>query len=142
MGTFMANAQTITRKWYVIDATNKPLGRIAAQAATILNGKHKVDFTAHADCGDHVIIVNASKVLLTGKKLEQKIYYHHSGYFGGLKETKYSALMKTKPEMAVRLAVKGMLPKNNIGVSSLKRLRVFKGENHTHVAQKPEALNV
>lgn len=142
MATFMANPQTVQRKWYILDATGKPLGRLAAQAAAILNGKHKVDYTAHTDCGDHVIIINAEKVVLTGKKLEQKLYRTHSGYFGGLKETKYSTLMKTKPELAVRLAVKGMLPSNNIGIHSLKRLRVVKGSEHKYAAQKPEPFEL
>ena len=137
MSTFMANAQTITRKWYVIDAAGKPMGRTAAKAAAILRGKHKVDFTPHADNGDFVIIINAKDAVLTGKKLVQKYRYTHSGYVGGLKATQYKTLMATKPELAMRLAVKGMLPKNSIGAKSLTRLKVFAGPSHNHEAQKP-----
>ncbi len=138
MSTFMPKAQDITRKWYLLDAEGKPLGRIAAEAAVLLRGKHKPIFVPHADCGDHVIIVNAEKVVLTGKKLEQKTYYRHSGYIGHLKEVKYDKLMKTKPEFVVMHAVKGMLPDTVIGRKALTRLRVFKGAEHKHAAQKPE----
>ena len=138
MSTFMANAATVERKWYVVDAQGKSLGRLAADVAPILNGKHKVDYTPHVDCGDFVIVVNADKVVLTGNKLTQKYYRTHSGYVGGLKEVQYKTLMTEKPEFAMQLAVKGMLPKNSIGRQSATRLKVFAGENHNHQAQKPE----
>jgi large subunit ribosomal protein L13 len=142
MSTFMANPQTVTRKWYIIDADGKPLGRVAAAAAALLRGKHKVDFTAHVDCGDHVIILNAEKMVLTGKKLDQKMYRHHSGWIGGLKEVKYGTLIKTKPEFIMELAIKGMLPSNTIGRNSMKRLRVYVGAEHEHQAQMPEIYNI
>ena len=142
MSTFMANAQTIERKWYIIDAAGKSMGRTAAKAAAILRGKHKVDFTPHADNGDFVIIINAKDAVLTGKKLTQKYYRTHSGYVGGLKETQYKTLMATKPELAMRLAVKGMMPKNSVGRWSLDRLKVYAGPEHKHQAQKPVALDV
>ena len=138
MSTFMANKGNIERKWYVIDAAGKPMGKTAVAAADLLRGKRKVTYTPHADCGDNVIIINAKDAVLTGKKLEQKYYRTHSGYPGGLKETQYKTLMKTKPELAMRLAVRGMLQKNTIAQWQLKRLRVFKGAEHTHAAQKPE----
>ena len=138
MSTFMAKKETVTRKWYIIDAAGKPLGKTAALAATILRGKHKSEFTPHVDCGDFVIIINAAKAVLTGKKLEQKKYYHHSGYIGGLKEVSYKTLMATRPELAMQLAVKGMLPGNSIGDKSITRLKVYAGETHKHEAQKPE----
>ena len=138
MSTFMANKGNIVRKWYILDAAGKPLGKTAATAATLLRGKHKPEYTPHADCGDFVIIINAEKAVLTGKKLEQKYYRTHSGYPGGLKETRYDRLMKQKPELAVRLAVRGMLQKNTIANWQLTRLRVFRGAEHTHAAQKPE----
>lgn len=141
MATFMANKDTIARKWYVIDAAGVPLGKTAAKAAHILNGKHRVDYTPHVDCGDFVVIVNAEKAILTGKKLEQKKYYHHSGYIGGLKEVSYKTLMAAKPELAMQLAVKGMLPKNSIGRKSFTRLKIYRGTEHKHQAQKPEVLN-
>ena len=141
MATFMANKDTIARKWYVIDAAGVPLGKTAAKASHILNGKHRVDYTPHVDCGDFVVIVNAEKAILTGKKLEQKKYYHHSGYIGGLKEVSYKTLMATKPELAMQLAVKGMLPKNSIGRKSFTRLKIYRGTEHKHQAQKPEVLN-
>ncbi len=140
MSTFMAKKEDLERKWYVIDAADKPLGRTAVLAATILRGKHRPEFTPHADCGEFVIIINASKAVLTGKKLEQKYYRHHSGYIGGLKEVQYSTLMKTKPEMAMELAVKGMLPKNTLGALAFNRLKVYAGAEHNHAAQKPEIL--
>ena len=138
MSTTMVKKETVERKWYVIDAAGKPMGRTAVIAANLLRGKHKVDFTPNVDCGDYVIIINAKDAVLTGKKLEQKYYRTHSGYPGGLKETQYKTLMKTKPELAMRLAVRGMLQKNTIAQWQLKRLRVFKGAEHTHAAQKPE----
>ncbi|MGI5971821.1 MAG: 50S ribosomal protein L13 [Oscillospiraceae bacterium] len=138
MSTYMAKKETVTRKWYVLDAAGKPLGRTAATAASILRGKIKPEFTPNADCGDFVIVVNADKAVLTGNKLEQKYYRRHTGYPGGLKETKYRLLMEKKPELAMHLAVKGMLPKNSIGRASLVRLKVYKGPEHKHAAQKPE----
>mgnify|MGYP000673298096 FL=1 len=138
MSTFMANKGNIERKWYVLDAANKPLGKTAATAATLLRGKHKPTFTPNADCGDHVIIINTDKAVLTGNKLQQKMYYHHSGYIGNLKEVKYSTLMKTRSDFAMQLAVKGMIPDTVIGRNALTRLRVYKGADHKHVAQKPQ----
>ncbi len=137
MSTFMAKKESVERKWYVIDAANKPLGRTAATAATILRGKHRPEFTPHVDCGEFVIIVNADKAILTGKKLDQKYYRRHSGYIGGLKEVQYRTLMSTKPEMAMELAVKGMLPANSIGRKSITRLHVYAGAAHKHAAQQP-----
>ena len=142
MSTFMLKTEDVNRKWYVIDAAGKTLGKVAVTAATILNGKHKPEYTPHVDCGDCVIVINAEKVVLTGKKLEQKTYYHHSGYVGGLKAVKYSTLMRTKPEMVVSLAVKGMLPKNKLGDASIARLRVYKGAEHDQQAQQPIAVEV
>ena len=139
MSTFMANKSNIERKWYVLDAAGKPLGKTAAAAAVLLRGKHKPEYTPHADCGDFVIIVNADKAVLTGKKLEQKTYYHHTGWIGNLKEVKYSKLMAERPEFAMELAVKGMLPKNSIGRTALTRLHIYKGAEHENAAQKPEA---
>ena len=138
MSTTLVTKENVTRKWYILDAAGKPMGKTAAAAATILRGKHKPEYTPHSDCGDFVVIVNADKAVLTGKKLEQKYYRTHSGYPGGLKETQYKILMKTKPQLAMRLAVRGMLQKNTIAQWQLKRLRVFAGAEHTHAAQKPE----
>ena len=138
MSTYMPKAGDITRKWYVIDAAGKPLGKVAVQAAVLLRGKHKPTFAPHADCGDHVIIINAEKAVLTGNKLNQKMYYHHTGYIGNMKEVNYSTHMKTKPEFAVELAVKGMLPDSTLGRTALTRLRVYRGAEHKHEAQKPE----
>jgi large subunit ribosomal protein L13 len=140
MSTFMAKAETIERKWYVIDAANKPLGKTAVAAANILRGKHRPEFTPHVDCGEFVIIINAGKAVLTGKKLEQKYYRHHSGYIGGLKEVQYKTLMATRPEKAMELAVKGMLPHNTLGAKAFTRLKVFAGAEHNHAAQKPIEL--
>jgi len=137
MSTYMPKAGDITRSWYVLDASGRTLGSVAAEAATLLRGKHKPTFAPHADCGDHVIIINAEKVVLTGKKLDQKMYYHHTGYIGNMKEVKYSTLMKTKPEFVVTKAVKGMIPDTVIGREALTRLRVYKGSEHSHAAQKP-----
>ena len=141
MSTYMANANTIERRWFVIDAADKPLGRTAVKAAEILRGKHRPEFTPHADCGEFVIIINADKAILTGNKLEQKYYRHHSGYIGGLKEVNYKTLMATNPEKAMELAVKGMLPHNSIGDKSFTRLHVYAGANHKQAAQKPIALD-
>ena len=140
MSTFMAKKETIDRKWYVIDAAGKPRGRTAAAAATILRGKHRPEFTPHADCGEFVIIINAAEAVLTGNKLDQKFYRHHSGYIGGLKETNYRKIMATKPEFAMKLAVRGMLPKNTLGATALTRLKVYAGAEHKHSAQKPIEL--
>ena len=142
MSTFMAKKETIERKWYVIDAANKPLGKTAVAAANILRGKHRPEFTPHVDCGEYVIVVNASKAVLTGKKLEKKFYYRHSGYIGGLKAVSYKELMATKPELAMELAVKGMLPHNHIGDKSLTRLKVYAGAEHNQQAQQPTAVVV
>lgn len=141
MSTYMANAENITRKWYILDAEGKSLGRVAAQAATILRGKHKPTFTPNADCGDHVIIINAAKAVLTGKKLEQKHYIWHTGWIGGLKKIQYSQLMETAPERAMTIAVEGMLPNNTLGRAAAKRLRVYKDANHQQAAQKPEVYD-
>ena len=140
MSTFMAKAENVERKWYVLDAAGKPLGRTAATAAMLLRGKHKTTFTPHVDCGDFVIIVNADKAVLTGKKLTQKYYRHHTGWVGGLKEVQYKTLMAEKPEFAMQLAVKGMLPKGSLGRTMYKKLFVYAGAEHGHEAQKPEVL--
>ena len=142
MSTFMPNAAQIERKWYVLDAAGKPLGRVAAQAAVLLRGKHKPAYTPHVDCGDHVIIINCEKAVLTGHKADQKFYRWHTGWIGGLKEIKYSRLMQTNPEKAMMLAVKGMLPDTVLGRNQLRRLRVVKGSEHNHAAQKPEACTL
>lgn len=138
MRTFMAKAQEIERKWYIIDAADKTLGRLAAEAAVILRGKHKPIFTPHVNTGDHVIIVNAAKVRLTGNKLQQKEYIRHSRYPGGLKRMNYADLMKTRPELAVEKAIRGMLPHNRLGDDMYRKLKVYKGPQHPHQAQKPE----
>ena len=140
MSTTMAKKETVQRKWYVLDAAGKPMGRTAVIAANLLRGKHKADFTPNVDCGDYVIIVNVDKAVLTGKKLDQKLYRTHSGWVGGLKETKYRTLMQEKPELAMRVAVKGMLPRNIVAKDSLKRLHVYAGDTHEHQAQKPELV--
>ena len=138
MSTFMANKGNVERKWYVIDAAGKPLGKTAVIAADLLRGKRKPEYTPHADCGDYVIVINAEQAILTGKKLDQKIYRTHSGWVGGLKETKYRTLMQTKPELALKVAVRGMMPRNVITKDSLSRLRSCRGGGHEHAAQKPE----
>ena len=142
MSTFMAKKETLERKWYVIDAAGKPLGKTAVAAANILRGKHRPEFTPHVDCGEFGIIINASKAVLTGKKLTQKYYRRHSGYIGGLKEVQYKTLMATKPELAMTLAVKGMLPHNTIGDTSITRLKVYAGSEHGQAAQKPVPYTV
>ena len=142
MKTFIANAQTVERKWYVVDADGMTLGRLASQVAAILRGKNKPTFTPHVDCGDHVIVINAAKVVLSGKKLDQKIYYHHSGFAGGLKQTKYRKLMAEKPDFAVKHAVVGMLPKGPLGRQMARKLRVYAGAEHEHEAQMPEVLEL
>ena len=138
MKTFSPTPKDINRQWFVVDAQDQVLGRLASQIAHRLRGKHKPEFTPHADCGDFVVIVNAEKAVLTGKKLEQKYYRRHSGWIGGLKETKYRLLMQQKPELAMQLAVRGMLPRNIITKDSLSRLHIYRGAEHPHTAQKPE----
>ena len=139
MSTTLVRKEDVQRKWYVIDAAGKPMGRTAVIAANILRGKVKADFTPNVDCGDFVIVINADKAVLTGKKLEQKYYRRHSGWIGGLKEVKYKTLMAERPEFAFELAVKGMLPKNSIGRAAMTRLKLYKGAEHNNAAQKPEA---
>ena len=138
MSTYMAHKETVTRKWYILDAAGKPLGKTAATAAHLLRGKHKPEYTPNVDCGDFVIVLNAAEAVLTGNKGEQKYYRHHSGWTGGLKETKYRKLMQDKPELAMKLAVRGMMPRNIITKDSLTRLKIFRGPEHIHAAQKPE----
>ena len=140
MSTFMANKANIERKWYILDAAGKPLGKTAVRAADLLRGKLKPTYTPHADCGDNVIIINAAQAVLTGKKGEQKLYRTHSGWVGGLKETPYRILMQEKPELAMRVAVRGMMPRNTVTKDSLKRLHIYAGEQHIHEAQKPELV--
>ena len=142
MKTYMAHAETVERKWYVVDAAGLPLGRLATRVASVLRGKHKPTFTPNVDTGDFVIVINTDKVVLTGKKLEDKFYRYHTGYIGGLKEISYKKLMAEKSDLAVYEAVKGMLPKNSRGRVMLKKLRVYKGAEHNHAAQKPEELKV
>ncbi len=140
MKTFMASPATIERKWYVVDATGYTLGRLASEVAKVLRGKNKPIYTPHMDCGDYVIVVNADKISVTGKKLDQKIYYHHSEYVGGMKETTLREMMAKKPERVIELAVKGMLPKGPLGRSMITKLHVYAGAEHGHAAQKPEVL--
>ena len=142
MNTYMAKASDVQRKWYVVDAEGVVLGRLASQVASILRGKNKPTYTPHVDTGDYVIILNADKVVLTGKKLDQKIYYKHTGYVGGLKETPYRRLLNEKPEFAIQHAVIGMLPKGPLGYAMLKKLHVYAGPNHEHQAQKPVVFEV
>ena len=142
MSTTLAKPAEVQRKWHLLDATGKPLGRVAAQAAALLRGKNKVTFTPHVDCGDHVIIVNCDKAVLTGHKLDQKFYQRHTGWVGGLKETSYRKLMAERSDFAMKLAVQGMLPHNTLGANALKRLRVYKGAEHKNAAQKPEAYTL
>ena len=140
MTTYMEKAGQVSRKWYVIDAAGKPLGRVAATAATLLRGKHKPTFTPHVDCGDHVIIINCGQAVLTGHKLQQKFWRRHTGWVGHLKETDYATLMASRPEKAMELAVSGMIPNNTLGRQALTRLRTVAGAEHAHAAQKPEAF--
>ena len=142
MKTFMAKVEEVKRKWYVIDAEGKPLGRLASEVAKILRGKNKPTYTPHVDTGDHVIVLNAEKVVLTGKKLDQKIHRYHSLFPGGLKEITYRNFMAKKPERAVEIAIKGMLPKNSLGQGMFKKLKVYKGSEHEHQAQCPEKLDI
>ncbi len=139
--TYSAKASEIERKWYIIDASGKPLGRVATEAAKLLRGKHKPTFTPNIDTGDHVIVLNCKEAVLTGRKLDQKIYRHHSGYIGGMKETTAREMMNKKPEEVMYLAIKGMLPKNSLGRQSIKKLRVYAGSEHENMAQKPEIWN-
>lgn len=139
--THSVKAKEIERKWYIIDATDKPLGRIATEAARLLKGKHKPTYSTHLDCGDNVIVVNSDKIVLTGNKLTQKVYHHYSGYQSGMKEILYKDFMKNSSDKALMEAVKGMLPKNSLGRDMLTKLRVFKGSEHEHTAQKPEIWN-
>ena len=140
MSTFMKNPQDVERKWYIVDATDKPLGKVAAQVATILMGKHRPDYTPNVDCGDCVIVTNAAKVVLTGKKATDKFYRHHTGHIGGLKEVSYGELLEKNPERLVKIAVKGMLPKNKIADNAITRLRVSADDSHAQQAQKPEVF--
>ena len=140
MKSYMANPLNVERKWYVVDATNIALGRLASQVASILRGKNKPTYTPHVDTGDYVIVINSDKVKLTGKKLQQKMHRHHTGYIGNMKEENYQKLMSERSDFAVELAVKGMLPKTNLGREMLKKLKVYKGAEHNHEAQKPEIL--
>ncbi|MFA6308817.1 MAG: 50S ribosomal protein L13 [Clostridia bacterium] len=142
MKTLMAKAEEVQRKWYVVDADGKVLGRLACEVAKILRGKNKPDFTPNVDTGDFVIVINAEKIVLTGKKLDQKILKRHSGWPGGLKETKYRVLLEKRPEKVIELAVKGMLPKNSLGRTMFKKLKVYKGPEHENQAQKPEVLDL
>ncbi|BCV23110.1 50S ribosomal protein L13 [Moorella sp. Hama-1] len=142
MSTFMAKPQEVERKWYVINADGKTLGRVATEAARLLRGKHKPTFTPHVDTGDHVIIINAEKVRLTGNKLQKKQYIRYTGYPGGLKVMNYATLLKTFPERAIEKAVKGMIPHNSLGRKMVKKLKVYRGNNHPHTAQKPEVWEI
>lgn len=138
----MANDQNISKKWYVVDATDMPMGRLASQVAAILRGKNKPTFTPHVDCGDFVIVINSDKIVVTGNKLVDKYKTRHSGYMGGLKQIQYKKLMEEKSDEALYLAIKGMLPKNSLGRKMLKKVRIYKGAEHGHEAQKPEVLNL
>ena len=140
MKTYMANPDKIERKWYVVDTEGQTLGRLAAEVAKVLRGKNKPEFTPHIDTGDNVIVINAEKIKVTGKKLDQKVYYHHSDYVGGMKETTLREMMAKKPEQVIELAVKGMLPKGPLGRTMIKKLHVYAGAEHAHQAQKPEVL--
>ena len=140
MKTYMANPDKIERKWYVVDAEGQTLGRLAAEVAKVVRGKNKPEFTPHIDTGDNVIVINAEKIKVTGKKLDQKVYYHHSDYVGGMKETTLREMMAKKPEQVIELAVKGMLPKGPLGRTMIKKLHVYAGAEHAHQAQKPEVL--
>ena len=140
MKTYMANPDKIERKWYVVDAEGQTLGRLAAEVAKVLRGKNKPEFTPHIDTGDNVIVINAEKIKVTGKKLDQKVYYHHSDYVGGMKETTLREMMAKKPEQVIELAVKGMLPKGPLGRTMIKNLHLYAGAEHAHQAQKPEVL--
>ena len=140
MSTYMPKVADIKRDWYVLDAEGKTLGALAAEAAVLLRGKHKPTFAYHEDCGDNVIVINAEKIVLTGKKLDQKMYYHHTGYIGNMKKVKYSTLLKNKPEFVMTKAIKGMIPDTVLGRNAMTRLRVYAGAEHAHAAQMPEVI--
>ena len=142
MGTFTAKPETVVQDWYLVDATDKVIGRLATQIATRLRGKHKPEYTPHVDTGDHIVIVNAAKIRVTGDKINQKKYYRHSGYPGGIKETALSDELENNPERVIERAVKGMLPKNSLGRAMFRKLRVYAGPDHTHQAQQPKALEI
>ena len=142
MSTFMQKKENVVRKWYILDAAGKPIGRTAVAAANLLRGKNEPEFTLHVDCGNFVIVINADKAILTGNKMEDKYYYHHSGYIGGMKAVQAKTMMATKPERAMELAIKGMLPKNTLGAKAFTRLKVYAGDAHKHEAQKPEAYEI
>lgn len=142
MSTFMQKNETVVRKWYVVDAAGKPMGRTAVAVADLLRGKNDPTFTPHTDCGNFVIVINADKAVLTGRKLEQKYYYHHTGYIGGMKAIQAKTMMETKPERAMEIAVKGMLPHNHLGRQAFTRLKVYAGAAHKHEAQKPETYEL
>lgn len=142
MKTYMATAESVERKWYVVDATDMPLGRLASQVAAILRGKNKPTFTPHVDTGDFVIVINTDKIVLTGKKLDKKLYRYHTGHIGGLKEVTYKTLIEKKSDLAVYEAIKGMLPKNSLGAKMLKKCKIYKGAEHKHEAQQPEVLEL
>ena len=142
MNTFMANPDKLDRKWYVVDAAGCTLGRLSSEVASVLRGKNKTCFTPHVDCGDYVIVVNADKIKVSGKKLDQKIYYHHSDYVGGMKETTLKELLAKKPERVIEFAVKGMLPKGPLGRKMYTKLHVYAGPHHNHAAQKPEVMTI
>ena len=142
MKSYMASTANVERKWYVVDATDQTLGRLTSEIAKVLRGKHKPTYTPHIDTGDYVIVINAEKIKVTGKKLDQKIYYHHSDYVGGMKETTLKEMLAKKPENVITLAVKGMLPKGPLGRSMAKKLHVYAGPEHNHAAQKPEVLEI
>ena len=142
MKTYMANAQTVERKWYVVDAAGLPLGRVASKVAAVLRGKNKPTYTPNVDCGDFVIVLNSDKIVLTGKKSEDKFYRYHTGYIGGLKEVSYKKLRAEKSDVALYEAIRGMLPKNSLGRAMIKKLKIYKGAEHNHAAQKPEELKL
>ena len=142
MKTYMQKPAEVVRNWYVVDATDIPLGRLAAQVAAVLRGKNKAEFTPYTDCGDYVIVLNSDKVVLTGKKLDQKYYRYHTGYVGGLKEIKYDRMLREKSVKAIEVAVKGMLPKNSLGRKMIKKLKVYEGAEHPHDAQMPKELKI
>ena len=142
MSTFMQKKENVVRKWYIVDAAEKPLGRTAVAVADLLRGKNAPEFTPNVDCGNFVIVINAEKAILTGNKMEDKYYYHHSGYIGGMKAVQAKTMMAQKPERAMELAVKGMLPKNTLGAKAFTRLKVYAGDAHKHEAQKPEAYEI
>ncbi len=142
MKTFVAKPESVERDWYVVDATNKTLGRLAVEIATRLRGKHKPEYTPHVDTGDYIVVINAEKITVTGNKAKGKIYYNHSGYVGGLKETTFEKLIEKKPEMVIERAVKGMLPKGPLGRAMFRKMKVFIGPEHTHQAQQPQVLDI